>query len=113
MRTRYRKLPVRRVLDHEVELAVEVERSIQADGVENEVGFNCLGANSAATRPLACRERGSKVWQDERVALDRDYLNRQLRPRCKRTADERRSKHARTRARVEHTQCPALGQARN
>lgn len=113
MRTRYRKLPVRRILDHEIELAVEVERSIQADRVENEVRFDCLGVDSATTRLLTCRKRCPEAWQDERVALDRDDLNRQLRSFREGTADERRSKHARACARVEHTQRPALGQAGN
>ena len=93
MRTRHRKLSVRRILDHEIELAIQVERSIQANRVENEVRFNCLGTDSAPTGLLARHKRCPEAWQDERVALDCDYLNRQLRPFREDTADERRCKH--------------------
>ena len=64
--------------NHEIELAVEVKQSTQADGVENEVRFDSLGVDSATASVLARRERGPKTRQHSGVALNRNDLNRQL-----------------------------------
>lgn len=90
MRARDRQLPIRRIFNHEIKLAVQVKRRTQADGVENEVRLDSLGVGPATADILTLRKRGPKTWQHSKIAFNRDNFNRQTRPFQQRTADERR-----------------------